>query len=387
VTGADAGERSGGTTVAEPDQTALVAAARDGDKAAFAALVARHRPMLLALCASTLRDDDLAEDAAQEAVLLALTSLDRLLHADRFGSWLAGIGLNVCRRWRRERARDSWSWGAVQGGLVGDWPGGPDPAELAEAAEDARRVRAAVAALPPGQRAAVRLHYLDGLTQAQAAARVGSSVGAIRVQLHQARARLRQRLAPWWREERMTAEQPTGWVEMRVVDVRRGAATDDRPERNVVLLDEVGGARHLQIWVGPFEGTALAMAVREVELPRPLTFRFAAGMLAAAGGTLREVRVTRLVEGTFYAQAVVDGPKGEGLVDARPSDAINLALLVGAPVRVDPAVLDVAQASPIPWGELPDQLPADAAQIVSDRLTDWERSREAMARARQQGSR
>jgi bifunctional DNase/RNase len=96
--------------------------------------------------------------------------------------------------------------------------------------------------------------------------------------------------------------------------------------------------------------------------------------------------VTRLVEGTFYAQAVVEGPRGEGLVDARPSDAINLALLVGAPIRVDPAVLDAVQASPIPWGELPDQLPADASQIVSDRLTDWERSREAMARAREQGS-
>jgi bifunctional DNase/RNase len=243
-----------------------------------------------------------------------------------------------------------------------------------------------VAALPPGQRAAVHLHYLDGLTQAQTAAQVGSSVGAIRVQLHQARARLRQRLTPWWKEEHMPAEQLTGWVEMRVVDVRRGAATEDKPERNVVLLDEVGGDRHLQIWVGPFEGTALAMAMRDVELPRPLTFRFAAGMLATAGGTLREVRVTRLVEGTFYAQAVVEGPRGEGLVDARPSDAINLALLVGAPIRVDPAVLDAVQASPIPWGELPDQLPADAAQIVSDRLTDWERSREAMARAREHGS-
>jgi RNA polymerase sigma factor (sigma-70 family) len=376
-----------GTTVAQPDQAVLVAAARDGDKAAFAVLVARHRPVLLALCRRALGDADLAEDAAQEAVLLAMTSLDRLRRADRFGPWLAGIGLNVCRRWLRERARAAWSWEAVQGGLDGDWPvPDQDPAELAEAADDARRVLAAVAALPPGQRAAVRLHYLTGLTQAQTAARVGTSVGAIRVQLHQARARLRQRLGPWRREERMPREQMTGWVEMRVVDVRHADATEERPERNVVLLDEVGGGRHLQIWVGPYEGAALAMGLREVDLPRPLTFRFAASLLAATGARLREVRVTRLVEGTFYAEAVLDGPAGEAVVDARPSDALSLALLAGAPVRVDPAVAETAETHPIPWGELPELLPDDAAKIVTDRLTDWERSREAMARAREQGT-
>jgi RNA polymerase sigma factor (sigma-70 family) len=370
--------------VAELDEVALVAAARDGDKAAFAALVVRNRPMLLAVCHRALGDAELAEDAAQEAVLLALTSLDRLRRADRFGSWVAGIGLNVCRRWRRERARAAWSWEAVQGGLAADWPvPGPGPAELAEAAEDTRRVLAAVAALPPGQRAAVRLHYLAGLTQAQTAARAGTSVGAIRVQLHKARVRLRQRLGPWRREERMSVDDAAGWVEMRVADVRRGAATEEMPERHVVLLEEVGGGRRLPIWVGPFEGIALAMGLREVELPRPDSVRFAAAMLAAAGGSLREVRVTRLVEGTFYAEAVVDGLAGQGHVDARPSDALALALVAGAPVRVDPAVLEVADRSPIPWGEEVERLPADAAQIVTDRQAEWERSRATMAKARE----
>jgi uncharacterized protein len=315
-----------GTTVAEPDHAALVAAALDGDKAAFAALVTRHRPMLVAVCRRGLGDAELAEDAAQEAV-------------------------------------------------------------LAEAAEDARLVLDAVAALPPGQRAAVRLHYLAGLTQAQTAARVGTSVGAVKVRLHQARVKLRERLGPWHEEEPMPVDEVTSWVEMRVVDVRRGGATDERPERHVVLLEEVGGDRRLWIWVGPFEGTALAMGLREVDLPRPMTYRFAAGLLAASRGTLREVRVTRLVEGTYYAEAVVDGPGGEERVDARPSDALGLALVVGAPVRVDPAVIETAEQSPLPWREPPEELPADAAQIVSERLTDWERSREAMAKAREQGSR
>ncbi len=360
----------------EQDQIALVAAARRGERAALATLVARHRPMLVAVCRGALGDAELAEDAAQEAVLLALTSLDRLRRADRFGSWLAGIGLNVCRRWLRERARVSWSWEALQGGRAGGWPGpARGPEELAEAAEDARLVRAAVARLPPGQRAAVTLHYLAGMSQAETAARTGTSVGAVKVRLHVARARLREWLGPWWKEERMPVDEATSWVEMRVADVRRGAATGDAPARHVVLLEEVGGTRRLPVWVGPFEATALAMGLQGEEMPRPGSFRFAAGVLAAAGGSLREVRVTRLVQGTFYAEAVVDGAAGEGRVDARPSDALSLALVVGAPIRVDPAVIEDAAGKPAPWEERIEDLPAGAAEIVTGLRAEWERSR------------
>lgn len=60
--------------------------------------------------------------------------------------------------------------------------------------------------------------------------------------------------------------------------------------------------------------------------------------------------------------------------------------MVGVPVRVDPAVLEVADSGPIPWAERVEELPADAAQIVTDRQAEWERSRAAMAKAREQGT-
>ena len=59
---------------------------------------------------------------------------------------------------------------------------------------------------------------------------------------------------------------------------------------------------------------------------------------------MREVRIDRLAEGTYYAAIVVQGPKGTTEVDARPSDALALALVVGAPVRADRAVVETTEA-------------------------------------------
>ncbi len=89
----------------DDSDAALARAAQGGDMGAFAVLLVRHRPVLLALCRRTLGDPTLAEDAAQEAALQELLNLERLQRGDRFGSWLAGIGLNVCRMWLRSRPR------------------------------------------------------------------------------------------------------------------------------------------------------------------------------------------------------------------------------------------------------------------------------------------
>src|SRR6187551_3330212 len=94
----------------------LVRAARQGDRQAFAILVERHRPVLLALCTRLLRDHNLAEDVAQEAVLRAYLSLDHLRQIDRFGAWLVGIGLNLARHSLKDRGQNPWSLDALVGG-------------------------------------------------------------------------------------------------------------------------------------------------------------------------------------------------------------------------------------------------------------------------------
>jgi RNA polymerase sigma-70 factor (ECF subfamily) len=158
------------------DDQWLVRAARSGDGAAFARLVDHHYPALLATCGRMLDNLDLARDAAQEATLRAVLGLDHLRDDTRFGAWLVGIGLNVSRgllgTGRRQVSLDALR---EDGRLAEPAADGAEPDDLIAADELAVRVRAAIAALPAGQRQAVAMFYIDGLTQAEAAEEIGTA--------------------------------------------------------------------------------------------------------------------------------------------------------------------------------------------------------------------
>jgi len=365
------------------DDATLVRMAREGDRGAFAVLAGRHRAMLVGLCRRVLGDPGLAEDAAQEAVLQAMLGLEGLERPERFGAWLGGIGVNVCRRWRRDRAREAWSLAALTGGRAGPDPVPDEPAEAAEAAEEARRVRRAVGRLPAGQRAAVVLFYLVGMAHREVAAALGIGVGAVKTRLHKGRAALRAELAA--EEEIGMATTTTGPVTMRVTEVRRQPGEEGRPDKTAILLREEAGERRLCIWVGAFEATQIAFALEGTELPRPMAYQFMTSLLEATGAHLAEARITRLDDGTFYGVGLVEGPGGRrSEVDARPSDLLNLALLTGAPIRVDPAVLSEASESERGARYLAEATayPDDTAAIVADFQAEMERVRAEFLRRR-----
>ena len=107
----------------------------------------------------------------------------------------------------------------------------------------------------------------------------------------------------------------------------------------IVLLREVAGDRYLPIWIGATEATAIASEQQGIRPPRPLTHDMLRDVLVALDRPLQTVRITELREGVFFAELDF----GEGVtVSARPSDAIALAMRMGASIYGAPAVLDEA---------------------------------------------
>jgi bifunctional DNase/RNase len=145
----------------------------------------------------------------------------------------------------------------------------------------------------------------------------------------------------------MATVTEAGLVEMRLVKVVALALEGDEPS-HVVVLEAVSQDQVLPIEIGPAEAFNLAAALTGLQLARPLGPQFAAGLVRALGGRVRQVRIDRLIPvsgGTAFGAVVeVEGPAGTQAVDARPSDALNLLALMPAPVFAASEVLAEAAA-------------------------------------------
>ena len=110
----------------------------------------------------------------------------------------------------------------------------------------------------------------------------------------------------------------------------------------ILLLRENDGVRYLPIWIGPNEATAIALALQGVEPQRPMTHDLLAVVIESLSATVQRVDVTELVEGTFFANLMLDQKGEEVAISSRPSDAIAIAARTGAPIFADRQLLDEA---------------------------------------------
>lgn len=196
-----------------PDE-ALVVTARAGDQAALSVLLARHLPSITLLC-RRLAGSALADDCAQEALMLAMLRLPQLREPAAFAAWLRGIAMYVCRR-----ARARVEPYPLPPPFVFD-PPAPDDVEASLAHtlstnDLVRVVRAAVRALPAGQRDAITLFYLAGRSYEETADMLGIPVGALKTRLHKGRAGLRHHL-------RLTDAPPPDRIDDRTLSIHESA--------------------------------------------------------------------------------------------------------------------------------------------------------------------
>jgi RNA polymerase sigma factor (sigma-70 family) len=339
---------------------AIVERVLAGDRDAFGILIDRHRDGATRLASRVLGARADAEDVVQEALLHAFLDLAELREPDRFVAWLLGIVVNLAKgrlRSRREVLVEDWSGGrAIQGFM---WMGAePTPDMRQEARELHDIVWGALAELPVEQQEIVQLHYVDGLRVWEIAALVGVPAGTVKARLHRARGRLRRAIAAELgvplegggrREEQLTMISVT--VEDLIVRVPKDGDVrwidgPGRPPANVgplrvVLLKEREGPRTLPIWVGATEGNAIGLALAGIATPRPMSLSLMHRVLGMAHIPIERVVITKLRDDIFYAVLTlrIDGQPKE--VDARPSDAITLALYARAPIFVTPEMLEL----------------------------------------------
>ena len=123
---------------------------------------------------------------------------------------------------------------------------------------------------------------------------------------------------------------------MKPLDVL-GVRVEMPTSQPIVLLRERDGGRHVPIWIGAAEDTAIAYAQEGVEPPRPLTHDLLVDVIAAVGRELTTVRIDAVLEGVFHATLVLDDATE---ISARTSDGVALALRAGAEIVATDQVLD-----------------------------------------------
>ena len=112
--------------------------------------------------------------------------------------------------------------------------------------------------------------------------------------------------------------------------------------QHVVILRDTGHDRYLPIWIGPWEANAIAMRLQGVTPERPMTHDLFSQTLAECGVTVKRIIVSDLADDTFRARLLLQIDGREVDLDARPSDAIALAVRAGVPIFATDAVLDRA---------------------------------------------
>jgi len=170
------------------DEPELIARSLGGDTEAYGQLVNRYKDAIYHHCFAILRDEDAAEDMAQEAFITAYYQLKKYKSDYKFSTWLFKVSTNKCLNHIRRTVREVRASETAVDGIVSD---GPTPHKVAEVGE----LRQAVNCLPPKYRAVISLHYWQGLEYKDIALAMEAPLNSVRVWLLRAKQQLRKELS------------------------------------------------------------------------------------------------------------------------------------------------------------------------------------------------
>jgi uncharacterized protein len=130
---------------------------------------------------------------------------------------------------------------------------------------------------------------------------------------------------------------------MQIEMTIKGLMVDPITNMPIIILRDKAEQRVLPIWVGVFEANAIALQIENITTPRPMTHDLLRNVIRDLNGTVQKIVVCDLKDNTFYALIYVAIGEDVTAIDARPSDAIALALRASAPIFVEESVIDNAK--------------------------------------------
>lgn len=131
-------------------------------------------------------------------------------------------------------------------------------------------------------------------------------------------------------------------IEMKI----RGLMMDPSTNMPIVVLKDVGSDTLLPIWVGLYEANAIALEVEKITPPRPMTHDLLRNLIHGLNSRVQKVVITELKDDTFYAVIWMEQDGETVSLDARPSDALALALRSDCPIYVSEQVIQSARITP-----------------------------------------
>lgn len=124
----------------------------------------------------------------------------------------------------------------------------------------------------------------------------------------------------------------------------RGLMMDPSSGTPIIILKDVNSETMLPIWVGAYEANAIALEIEKISPQRPMTHDLLRNVIMEMGANVERVVVTELRDNTFFAMIIMKDRVGESvMIDARPSDAIALALRVDCPIFVNEEVIQASR--------------------------------------------
>jgi RNA polymerase sigma-70 factor (ECF subfamily) len=328
------------------DDATLIASVLAGEREAFDILLARYSSSVLHLCTALLGNPFEAQDIAQEAALQAFLGLARLQEPARFAAWFHAIAANLARSALRRRREHSLSRLRDDATLQVLWIAAPPTLEEYQMLREIHEtILLALADLSLVNRQAVIGYYLQGYSYEELAELLGVPVSTVKGRLFQGRKLLKTLLRPLAdtllypigkqrKEQNMTTHD---LVELQIDSLRTLLLT----RQHLVILRDPQTERGLPIRLTASEVDALVVALRarreanELPFPPNLSQR----LLESFGAQLQRVVINALTGQTLYATVMIRRGTQTYEVDVRLSEALALAVRLGAPLFITRSLL------------------------------------------------